>query len=156
MESSDGIARAIYVTAKGERVVVLHAFIKKTQKEPADSPGDRARTRQGGGVMGIQLKKIAKRWMKEPGFKEGYNALDEEFSLARQLIDARARAGLTQAEVAQRMGTSQSTVARLESGGAKPSLSTLKRFAKATGARVRITLEANEVGSKKQRGPRAA
>ncbi len=71
--------------------------------------------------MTIPLKKVAKRWMKEPGFKEGYDALDEEFSLASQLIEARSRAGLTQAEVAERMGTSQSTVARLESGGAKPS-----------------------------------
>jgi|HubBroStandDraft_1064217.scaffolds.fasta_scaffold05941_5 transcriptional regulator with XRE-family HTH domain len=92
--------------------------------------------------MGIPLKKVAKRWMKEPGFKKGYEALEEAFSLASQLIEARARAGLTQAEVAERMGTSQSTVARLESGGAMPSLSTLKRFAQATGARVRIALEA--------------
>jgi transcriptional regulator with XRE-family HTH domain len=79
--------------------------------------------------------------MKEPGFKEGHDALEEEFSLASQFIQARVRAGLTQAEVADRMGTSQSTVARLESGSAKPSPSTLKRFAQATGARVRITLE---------------
>ena len=34
MKGKDGIARAIYVTAKGERVVVLHAFVKKTQKTP--------------------------------------------------------------------------------------------------------------------------
>jgi transcriptional regulator with XRE-family HTH domain len=105
--------------------------------------------------MGIPLKKVAKRWMKEPGFKKGYDALEDEFALASQLIEARSRAGLTQAEVAERMGTSQSTVARLESGGAKPSLSTLKRFAKATGARVRITLEAKPA-SKKSRGKRAA
>ena len=105
--------------------------------------------------MTVPLKKVAKRWMKEPGFKEGYDALDEEFSLASQLIEARARAGLTQTEVAERMGTSQSTVARLESGGAKPSLSTLKRFAQATGARVRITLEAKS-RSKKIRNTRAA
>ncbi len=39
--------------------------------------------------MGIPLKKVAKRWMKEPDFKEGYDALDEEFSLASQLIEAR-------------------------------------------------------------------
>jgi hypothetical protein len=43
--------------------------------------------------MGIPLKKVAKRWMQEPGFKEGYDALEEEFSLASQLIEARARAG---------------------------------------------------------------
>lgn len=105
--------------------------------------------------MTIPLKKVAKRWMKEPGFKAGYDALDEEFALASQLIEARSRAGLTQAEVAERMGTSQSTVARLESGTAKPSLSTLKRFAQATGARVRVTLEAKP-RSRKGRDKRAA
>ena len=105
--------------------------------------------------MGIPLKKIAKRWMKKPGFKEGYDALEEEFSLVSQLIEARSRAHLTQAEVAARMGTSQSTVARLESGKAKPSLSTLRRFAKATGARVRITLETRRP-SRRTRDTRAA
>jgi transcriptional regulator with XRE-family HTH domain len=105
--------------------------------------------------MEIPLKKVAKRWMKEPGFKKGYEALEDEFSLASQLIEARARAGLTQAEVAKRMGTSQSTIARLEGGGAQPSLSTLRRFAKATGARVRVTLEAKPE-AKKARRTRAA
>jgi transcriptional regulator with XRE-family HTH domain len=105
--------------------------------------------------MGIPLKKVAKRWMKEPGFKEGYDALEDEFALASQLIEARSRAGLTQAEVAERMGTSQSAVACLESGGPKPSLSTLKRFAKATGARVRITVKPKS-RSKKHRDTRAA
>jgi DNA-binding XRE family transcriptional regulator len=95
-------------------------------------------------VMGVPLKSIAKRWMKEPGFKKGYDALEEEFSLASQLIKARSRAGLTQAEVAERMGTSQSSIARLESGAAKPSLSTLRRYAKATGTIVRIKLEPAE------------
>ena len=105
--------------------------------------------------MGIPLKKVARRWMKEPGFKESYDALDEEFSLAGQLIEARTRAGLTQAQVADRMGTSQSAVARLESGTARPSLSTLKRFAQATGARVRITLE-SKPKPQKHRGKHAA
>jgi transcriptional regulator with XRE-family HTH domain len=106
--------------------------------------------------MGIPLKKVAKRWMKEPGFNEGYDALEEEFSLASQLIEARARAGLTQADVAERMGTSQSTVARLEGGGARPSLSTLKRFAQATGARVRITLEPKRKSKRPRHDTRAA
>ncbi|MGA2451061.1 MAG: helix-turn-helix transcriptional regulator [Polyangiaceae bacterium] len=99
-------------------------------------------------MIAIPLKKVAKRWMKESGFKGGYDSLEDEFALASKLIEARSPAGLTQAEVAERMGTSQSTVARLESGGAKPSLSTLKRFAKATGARVRITPEANPTRKK--------
>jgi transcriptional regulator with XRE-family HTH domain len=104
--------------------------------------------------MGVPLKNIAKRWMKEPGFKKGYDALEEEFSLASQLIEARSRAGLTQAEVAQRMGTSQSSVASLESGAAKPSLSTLRRYANATGTTVKIKLEPTERSRRK--GPRKA
>lgn len=105
--------------------------------------------------MGILLKKIARRWAKEPGFRRGYDALEEEFSLASMLIAARTRAKLTQAELASRMGTSQSTIARLESGTSKPSLSTLRRYAKATGARLEIRME-HESRPKKGRGKRAA
>ena len=105
--------------------------------------------------MGIPLKKIAKRWMKEPSFREGYDALEEEFSVASMLIAARTRANLTQAELAEKMGTSQSTIARLESGAAKPSLSTLRRLAQATGTRLKISLEP-KARSKKERGKRAA
>ena len=57
-----------------------------------------------------------------------------EFEIARALIAARARAGLTQAQVAARMGTTPSVVPRLESGRL-PSIRTLERYAKATGAR---------------------
>ena len=105
--------------------------------------------------MGIPVKRIKKRWMKEPGFKEGYDALEEEFSLASMLIEARTRARLSQAELAKRMGTSQSTIARLESGTGKPSLSTLERFAQATGTRVRVSIEPTEK-SRKRRPGRAA
>ena len=105
-------------------------------------------------MMGIPVKKIKKRWMKEPGFKEGYDALEEEFSLASMLIEARTRARLSQAELAKRMGTSQSTIARLESGTAKPSLSTLERFAQATGSRVRVSIEPTEKSGKRR--PRRA
>jgi transcriptional regulator with XRE-family HTH domain len=105
--------------------------------------------------MGIPLKKIAKRWMKEPGFRDGYDALDEEFTVASMLIAARTRANLTQGELAEKMGTSQSTIARLESGAAKPSLSTLRRLAQATGMRLKISLEP-KARRKKERGKRAA
>jgi transcriptional regulator with XRE-family HTH domain len=105
--------------------------------------------------MGIPVKRIKKRWMKEPGFKEGYDALEEEFSLASMLIEARTRARLSQSELAKRMGTSQSTIARLESGTAKPSLSTLERFAQATGTRVRVSIEPAKK-SRKRRPRRAA
>ena len=56
-------------------------------------------------------------------------------------MKARSRAGLSQSELARRMKTTQSTVARLESGRGKPSTSTLQRFAKATGHRLKISFE---------------
>ncbi|MHB8255152.1 MAG: helix-turn-helix domain-containing protein, partial [Acidiferrobacter sp.] len=59
------------------------------------------------------------------------------------MIEARARAGLSQAEVAQRMGTTQSVIARLESGRAKPSFRTIQRYAKATSTHAIVRLEPN-------------
>jgi DNA-binding XRE family transcriptional regulator len=82
-------------------------------------------------------------WLKEklknPRFKKEYDALEEEFALVGELLKARTRAKLTQAQVAKRMGTSQSAVARLESGRL-PSLASLRKYAKATGSRVEIKL----------------
>ncbi len=69
-----------------------------------------------------------------------YDALAPEFEIATELGRARLRAGLSQAELAARMGTSQSTIARLESGQTLPSTKTLLRFARATGSRFQIRL----------------
>jgi ribosome-binding protein aMBF1 (putative translation factor) len=68
-------------------------------------------------------------------------ASDEDLALAQSMIEARNRAGLTQSEVARRIKTSQSVVARLESGASMPSTRTLQRFAKATGSRLSIRFE---------------
>ena len=70
-----------------------------------------------------------------------YEGMAAEFSMARELIAARARAGLTQGEVAQRMGTTQSVVARLESGRRAPSMRSVQRYAQAVGARAVVHLE---------------
>ncbi len=77
----------------------------------------------------------------EPDAARDCIALEAEGALIAALIRARARAGLSQAEIARRMGTTQSAIARLESGRVTPSLHTLRRYAEATGARVRIVLE---------------
>jgi len=77
--------------------------------------------------------------MKDPAFKKEYDALEEEFALIHELLKARSGAKLTQAEVARRMGTSQSAVARMESGRA-PSLSSLRKYARAVGRKVEIRL----------------
>lgn len=87
------------------------------------------------------LKDLHKKWMKNPAYRREYEALEEEFALASAIIEARTRAGLTQEELANLMETSQSAVARLESGRMIPSGRTLKRFARATGTRLRISFE---------------
>ncbi len=89
----------------------------------------------------IPVGESFRRWDKEPAFRRAYDALEDEFALAAALIDARARAGLSQQDVAARMKTSQQAVSRLEGGRANPSLSTLRSFASATGMRLTISFE---------------
>lgn len=88
------------------------------------------------------VRELHDEWMKEPDYREAYAALEPEFALARALIAARVGAGLTQEQVASRMQTTQSVVARLESGRVRPSTKTLERFADATGTRLRIAFDA--------------
>jgi|SRR5580765_2178187 len=89
----------------------------------------------------IRVDDLHKKWMKNPKYLKEYKALEEEFSLISALIEARTRAGLTQEQVARRMKTTQGVIARLESGGSKPSTRTLERFAQATGSRLKISFE---------------
>jgi len=77
----------------------------------------------------------------DPAYREAYEALGPEFALVTALVAARSRAKLTQAELASRMGTTESAISRLESGRAKPSTRTLERYADATGHRLSIRLE---------------
>ena len=88
-----------------------------------------------------KVKALHRRWSKDHDYKAAYDALDEEFQLARVLIEARTRAGLSQTQLARRMKTSQSYVARIEGGTVRPSTEALERFAHATGTRLRITFE---------------
>lgn len=87
------------------------------------------------------LTKLKARLLADPETQAAYNEQAPEFAIVRELIGARVRAGLTQQEVADRMHTTQSTIARLESGRAMPSLRTLARYAEATGSRTVIKLE---------------
>jgi predicted transcriptional regulator len=88
-----------------------------------------------------RISELHKKWLADQDYRKEYEALEEEFSLAANLIEARTRAGLTQAELASRMQTTQSVVARLESGRVRPSTSTLQKYAAATGSRLKIVLE---------------
>jgi ribosome-binding protein aMBF1 (putative translation factor) len=89
-----------------------------------------------------QVKDLHRKWMKDKAYGKAYEALAPEYSLARAVIDARAKSGLTQEQLAKRMETTQSVIARLESGRTRPSTQTLERLAAATGTRLRITFEA--------------
>lgn len=92
--------------------------------------------------MTIPFEEVAAKWMADPEFKAEYDRMAPEFEISTELIRARLRAGLSQAELAARMGTSQSAIARLESGQTLPSTKTLLRFAEATGSKVQVHLSA--------------
>jgi predicted transcriptional regulator len=89
-----------------------------------------------------RLQTLKRKMLADSDVRTTYEALADEFDLARELIAARVRAGLTQAQVAERMGTAQSVVARLESGAQMPSVNTLLKFAAATRSRAIIKLRA--------------
>ena len=86
-----------------------------------------------------RVRKLHQAWMNDPQYRAEYDALENEFSLSSALIKARTDAGLTQEEVARRMNTTQSVIARMESGRVNPSSRTLQKFARATGMRMKIT-----------------
>ena len=90
--------------------------------------------------MTVSLERLKARLLSDPKVRAEYNALAPEFEISVELLKARLRAGLSQAELAARMGTSQSTVARLESGLTLPSTKTLLRFARATRSKFHIRL----------------
>lgn len=87
-----------------------------------------------------KLADIKKRLMANPEFEREYAAADAEFVVIEALVRARTAADLSQAELARRIGTTQSAIARLEGGRVSPSLSTLRKYAKATGTKLEINL----------------
>ena len=89
----------------------------------------------------IPAAEVFSEWHKDSGYRKAYAALENEFTLAAAMIKARAKAGLTQKQLARKMRTTQAVVARLESGRVKPSTRTLERLAAATGTKLKISFE---------------
>lgn len=87
-------------------------------------------------------KELKSRALARDDVRGEYDKLEEEFAFLDEFFKARAAAGVSQAEIAERMGTTQSAVARLESGRSKhsPSLTTLRKYAHALGYRVDLRL----------------
>lgn len=91
-----------------------------------------------------ELKKKA---LQKKDVKTVYDALEPEFTLLRELLQARQKAGLSQADIAERMGTKATAVTRLESsltsGKHSPSIATLKKYAQALDCHLEIKLVSN-------------
>lgn len=88
-----------------------------------------------------KLADLKVEFLKTPKNRAAYDALGPEFDLTRQLIAARAASGLSQAQVAERMGTRQSEVSRIESARQNISIAKLARYAQAVGAKLDIRLD---------------
>ena len=125
------------VTAVEWRVVVVRVFVKKGQKTPNRAGPEVSK----GYSVTSKVSDLHQEWMASEEYREPHKKLGPEFALAHAVIAARVAAGLTQEQLAQRMETTQSVIARLESGRTRPSTQTLERLAAATGTRLRITFE---------------
>lgn len=81
-----------------------------------------------------------KELLKDPQIRREYDALEPEFALVQTIIEKRMKKGLTQAALAQRIGTKQSAIARLESGSYNPTIAFLGKVAKALDAHVTVSM----------------
>jgi len=86
---------------------------------------------------------LVKKMLSNPKVKAEYDRLEEEFALLDEILAARKAAGLTQAQIAERIGTKQASIARLETGltsGNLPSMTMLKKYAAAVGKKLQVRL----------------
>lgn len=100
------------------------------------------------------VKDLHSAWLSKPGYAKAHTELEQEFQIASAVIEARMKAQLTQAQLAKRMDTTQTAVARLESGKTLPSTRTLKRVAEATGLQMTIGFKASAIAAKAVPEPR--
>ncbi len=96
-------------------------------------------------VRGRTLEEHIAEHMKKPEFKKAWHDLDPEFELLESFIKARGKAGITQAELAKKIGTKQPALSRLERGRfTKATLETLKKIADALDVKLVIKLQAKK------------
>lgn len=85
-------------------------------------------------------KRLKAQLLKNKEFRKAYEDLGPEFALVQMLIEKRLESGFTQAELARKVGTKQSAIARLESGNSNPTVVFLEKIAKALDAKLVIAL----------------
>lgn len=88
----------------------------------------------------IGFESVLKESLKDPKFKKEYEKLGPKYDLIKQVIEAKTKLGLTQKEIADRMGTKQSALARFESGNINPTLNFMQKLAKALNTTLRLTI----------------
>ena len=141
VKGEERIARVFYCTRAGKRIIILHAFIKKTSATPEK---ELRKARQRLSEEKMKHSELKTKALSKPKVKAAYDEMAPEFTLLRQMLKARQAAGLSQADVAERMGTKAPAVTRLESslsnGKHSPSLSTLQKYAHALGYELKVTL----------------
>ena len=85
------------------------------------------------------VKKYFEEALQDPEIRAEVEAMEPIYAIKRQLLAARLELNLTQAELAERIGTKQSSIARAESGRSLPSLRFMQKMARALGKKLTIT-----------------
>lgn len=88
----------------------------------------------------VDWEDVKKELLKNPEFKKGYDALELEYSIIEQILRKRIEKKMSQKQLAEKVGTKQSAIARLESGNSNPSVAFLEKVAKALGGKLQISL----------------
>ena len=86
------------------------------------------------------FKTFKKQSLQDPQVRREYALLAAEFSIAKSVIEKRMNMSMTQKELAQKVGTKQSAISRLESGRYNPSLAFLQKVATALNSELKIQL----------------
>lgn len=84
------------------------------------------------------FRQIHNKWLKNKDYKKAYKQLDLEFSLIAALIQCRLRKGITQKQLAEKIGTRQSSIARFESGTYNPTIAFVQKLANAMNAKIQV------------------
>ena len=92
-------------------------------------------------LKAIPFERLRADLMKNPKFRHEYEKLEPEFQIARQMIGARIKRKMTQAQLARRVGTGQAVISRLEGMNSKLSISLLERVARALGTKFTVTIQ---------------
>ena len=92
----------------------------------------------------MKHKELKRKALKRSSVKKEYDRLEPEFTLLREMLRARNKASLTQAQIAERMGTKPPSITRLESsltsGKHSPSLATIKKYLEVLNCRLEIKI----------------